>query len=200
VKLSAVVLAAGFSRRMGREKVLLPFGGSSILGRILANLAAAGAAERIVVLRPDLDEAARIAQRAGARVVINEHPEQEMLLSIRMGIADLSADAEAFYVWPADHPAVAIETLRRLARAGGPARVALPVHDQRRGHPVLIGAGLVPHIAAIPPNEGLRHLWRTRPEVLVEVPVDDSGVLVDLNTPEDYEKWTGRRDDGGTGR
>lgn len=197
--LAAVVLAAGLSRRMGKEKVLLQFGGSSILERILTSLAAAGAAERIVVLRPDLAEAAGIAERAGARVVVNPHPEEEMLLSIRMGIADLSAGAAAFYVWPADHPAVAIDTLHRLARAGGPARVALPLHKGRRGHPALVGALLIPDIVAIPPNEGLRHLWRTRPDVLTEVPVDDSGVLVDLNTPADYEKWSGRAGEGERG-
>jgi molybdenum cofactor cytidylyltransferase len=199
VRLAAVVPAAGLSRRMGREKVLLRFGGWTVLERVLTTLAAAGVAERVVVLRPDLPEAAQLARKAGARVVVNPRPKDEMLLSIRMGIADLSLGVEAFYVWPADHPAVAVETLGLLAQEGGPGRVALPVHVGRRGHPALIGADLIPDIVAIPPNEGLRHLWRTRPEVLVEVPVDDVGVLLDLDTPEDYEKATGGRGDGGTG-
>jgi molybdenum cofactor cytidylyltransferase len=199
VKLAAVVLAAGLSRRMGREKILLPFGGSSVLERVLASLAAAAVAERIVVSRADLPEAARIAERTGARVVVNPHPEEEMLVSVRLGIADLSAGVEAFYVWPADHPAVAIETLLELAQAGGPARVALPLYRGRRGHPALVGAALIPHIEAILPNKGLRHLWRTRPEVLIEVSVDDSGVLADLNTPEDYERLSGRGGEGESG-
>ena len=189
MKLGAVVVAAGLSRRMGREKVLLRFGDQTVLERVLSTLAAASIDERIAVIRPDLPEAAEIARRAGAGVVVNTNPQEEMLLSIRMGIAELSPDIDAFYVWPADHPAVAVDTAVRLAREAGRARVILPVHAGRRGHPALVGADLIADIAAIPPGEGLRHLWRVRPEVLVEVSVDDSGVLLDLDTPEDYEKW-----------
>ena len=195
---AAVVPGAGLSRRMGQEKILLRLGGASVLERVLATLSAAGVLERVVVLRPDLPEAAEQARRAGARVALNAHPREEMLLSIRLGIAVLSPAVDAFFIWPADHPAVAAQTLGLLARAGGPGRVALPVHAGRRGHPALVGAELIPAIAAIPPGQGLRYLWRTRPELLVEVPVDDSGVLVDLNTPDDYERATRGHGDAGT--
>ena len=200
MKLGAVVVAAGLSRRMGREKVLLPFGDATVLERVLATLAAASISERVVVVRPDLPRAAAIARSSGARVVVNANPQEEMLLSIRMGIAELSPGVDAFFIWPADHPAVSGETLADLARAAGRSRVVLPVHAGRRGHPALVGADLVADIAAIPGGQGLRHLWRARPEVLFEVAVDDGGVLVDLDTPEDYERWTGRRGDGETGR
>ncbi|HEV2064231.1 MAG TPA: nucleotidyltransferase family protein [Thermoanaerobaculia bacterium] len=188
MKLGAVVVAAGLSRRMGREKVLLRFGDRTVLERVLATLAAAGVAEIVAVMRPDLPRALEIARAAGARIAVNPRPEEEMLLSIRMGIAELSPDIDAFYVWPADHPAVAADTAGRLAREAGRARVILPVHAGRRGHPALVGADLIPEIAAIPEGEGLRHLWRARPDVLIEVPVVDAGTLVDLNTPGDYEK------------
>ncbi len=187
MKLGAVVLAAGLSRRMGREKVLLAFGGQTVLERVLATLAAAGVSERVAVVRADLPEAGRIARAAGARTVVNPRPQEEMLLSIRMGIAELQLDVDGFYVWPADHPAVAVSTLLQLAQRAGRGHVVLPVRDGRRGHPVLVGADLIPEIAAIPEGEGLRHLWRVRPEVLTEVAVPDPGVLLDLNTPEDYE-------------
>ena len=192
MKLGAVVAAAGRSRRMGREKVLLPFGDRAVLECVLSKLAAAGVTETVAVLRPDLPRASEMARRAGARIVVNPRPEEEMLLSIRMGIAGLSPDVDAFFIWPADHPAVSAPTLTELAGAAGRLRVVLPVHAGRRGHPALVGADLLDAIAAIPPGEGLRHLWRARPDVLVELPVDDSGVLVDLDTPEDYERWAGR--------
>lgn len=187
MKLGAVVLAAGLSRRMGREKVLLSFGGQTVLERVLATLAASGISERVVVTRGDLRQAGEIARAVGARTVVNPRPQEEMLLSIRMGIAELPPDVDGFYVWPADHPAVAVSTLLQLAREAERGRVVLPVHGGRRGHPVLVGADLIPDIAAIPEGEGLRHLWRVRPEVLTEVAVPDPGVLLDLNTPEDYE-------------
>jgi molybdenum cofactor cytidylyltransferase len=187
-RLAAVVPAAGLSRRMGREKVLLSIGSSSVLERVLDTLASAGVDERIVVVRPDLPEAAQQARSRGARVVVNPHPEEEMLHSIRMGIEELSPGLEAFFVWPADHPAVRVETLLLLALQANRTLVLLPLHRGRRGHPALVGADLIDSIAAIPADQGLRHLWRSRPEVLGEVPVEDEGVLLDLDTPEDYQK------------
>lgn len=189
MKLAAIVPAAGLSLRMGREKVLLRAGGTSILERVLSTLAAAGVGERIVVLRPDVPGAAEAARRVGARVVWNERPGEEMLLSIRLGIAGLAPDVDAFYVWPADHPAVLPGTLEVLSRSAARENVVLPVHQGRRGHPALVGANLIEVIGAIPAGEGLRHLWRSHPDVLLEVPVEDAGVLVDLDTPEDYEAW-----------
>ena len=199
MKLAAVVVAAGLSRRMGREKVLLPFGASTVLERVLGTLAAASVEERVVVVRPNLPQSAEIARRLGARVVVNPRPEEEMLLSIRMGIAELSPDVDAFFLWPADHPSVAAETLAELARAAGRSRVVLPINAGRRGHPALMGADLIDSIAAIPEGKGLRHLWRMRPEVLVQVSVDDGGVLIDLDTPEDYERARGREGEGESG-
>jgi len=194
MKLAAIIPAAGLSRRMGTEKVLLPAGETSVLERVLSTLASAGVAERVVVLRPDLPGAAEAARRAGARLVVNPRPEEEMLVSIRLGIAGLPKDADAFYVWPADHPAVLASTLARLARSAARDKVVLPVHRTRRGHPALVGADLIEAIGAIPAGEGLRRLWRARPEVLLEVSVDDPGVLVDLDTPEDYRAFLDTRD------
>jgi CTP:molybdopterin cytidylyltransferase MocA len=190
---------------MGREKILLRFGETSVLERVLSTLAAAGVADRVVVLRPGLPEADEQARRAGASVVVNPRPEDEMLLSIRMGIGELAPDLEAFYVWPADHPAVLPETLVTLAKEGGGDRVVLPTHRGRRGHPALVGSGLIAAIARIPAGEGLRHLWHADPEILREVPVEDPGVLLDLNTPEEYDaalratSRTGGQGDRGTG-
>jgi molybdenum cofactor cytidylyltransferase len=205
MKLGAVVAAAGLSRRMGREKILLRFGETSVLERVLSTLAAAGVADRVVVLRPGLPDADEQARRAGASIVINPRPEEEMLLSIRMGIRELPADLEAFYVWPADHPAVLPETLVTLAREDGRDRVVLPTHRGRRGHPALVGCGLIDAIARIPPGEGLRDLWHADPHLVREVAVEDPGVLLDLNTPEDYDaalraaSLRGRGGEGGSG-
>ncbi len=193
MKLGAVVVAAGLSRRMGREKVLLSFGESSVLERILTTLAVAAISERVVVLRTGLSEAQEQARRAGARVVLNRRPREEMLLSIRLGIAALALDVEAFYVWPADHPAVAPETLVALGREAAHDRAILPTYQDRRGHPALIGAGFLEAIGRIPPGKGLRHLWHAHPEILREIPVEDRGILLDLDTPEDYENALGQR-------
>ena len=188
MKLGAVVPAAGLSRRMGREKILLPFGGSTMLETVLARLAEANVSQIVVVLRPDFPEAEEAARRAGAEVAVNPHPENEMLFSIRLGVARISRAVDAVFVWPADHPAVARGTLERLVAAGSRETAVLPVYEGRRGHPALVGARLLEEITKIPPNEGLRFLWRNRADAVEELAVDDPGVVENLDDREAYER------------
>ena len=192
MRLGGIVPAAGLSRRMGREKILLRLGETTALEQVLDRLLRAGVEDRVAVLRPGLEEAITLARSAGAIVAVNDHPEEEMLVSIRLGIAALPRPVDVFSIWPADHPAVSLETLAALAAACGPDRVVIPTYGGRRGHPALVGAMLREAIFAIPPGSGLRRLWRDRPEILEELPVEDEGVILDMNTPADYEKLSGR--------
>jgi len=195
VKLGAVVPAAGLSRRMGREKVLLPFGSSTMLGTILARLGEANVSRTVVILRTDLPAAQEAARAAGAEVVVNPHPENEMLVSIRLGVERIAGTVDAVFVWPADHPAVERDTLQRLVVAASREIAVLPVYEGRRGHPALVGAELLEDIAGIPPNEGLRWLWRDRADAVRELAVDDPGVVENLDDPEAYEKARRRDSD-----
>ena len=192
-RLAAVIPAAGLARRMAREKVLLPFGNSTLLETILETLRAAGVGPVVVVLRPGQEDAAGRARASGALVIENPEPEEEMLVSIRLGIAALPPEVAAFFVWPVDHPAVRPETLRTLARHAVPGRAVIPCHRSRRGHPALVSRDLEPAIARLSPRDGLRRLWRDRPEAVLEVEVEDPGVLVDLDTPEAYREAAGKK-------
>ncbi len=185
--LAAVVPAAGRSRRMGREKVLLPFGGSTSLETILRTLASEGVGDVAVVLRPDLEEAAARAREAGARVLFNPDPDGDMAESIRIGLTGISASAEAIFIWPADHPAVDRATVAALSAAGGEAGIWIPTWRNRRGHPALLGRAHVPAVFALPPGEGLRELWHARGEGVRELAVPDPGVIANIDTPEQYE-------------
>ena len=195
--LGAVVLAAGRSSRMGREKALLPFGRSTVLETILGALTAAGVLHVRVVLRPDLAEAARLAERRGAAVVANPDPEAEMLESIRLGAAALP-EVAAFFVWPVDHPAVSIPTVVRLAGEARRDAVSIPTWRGRRGHPAIVGSDFRGALSRLPPGAGLRELWRVRRDAVIEVDVADPGVLANVNTPEDYEEAR-RLAEGGEG-
>ncbi|HKD10831.1 MAG TPA: nucleotidyltransferase family protein [Thermoanaerobaculia bacterium] len=187
-RVAAVVPAAGRSRRMGREKIELPWEISTILETILDKIAAVGARPVVVVLRSDLTEAQERARRRGAAVVVNPRPDEGMIESVRLGISALAEPFDAVILWPGDHPAVAAPTLEALLQAADRTRAIVPRHQGRRGHPVVIGSDLLAGIAAIPPGEGLRHLWRMRPEAVRELDVEDPGVLIDLDTPADYER------------
>jgi molybdenum cofactor cytidylyltransferase len=188
MKPGAVVPAAGRSRRMGREKILLPFGDSTILGTVLSKLSQIGVTRTVVVVRADLEEAHRIGRTAGAEIVINPDPDDEMLASIRLGVEALQGTVDAFFVWPADHPAVSPATLRELANRARRDIAVIPVHSGKRGHPAIVGAGLVADIARIPPSAGLRQLWRDRADRVLEIEIDDPGILENLDDPETYER------------
>ena len=185
--LGAVVLAAGRSSRMGREKALLPFARSTVLETILGTLTAAGVARVCVVLRPDLAEAARLAARTGAAVITNPDPDGEMLESIRLGAASLP-EVAAFFVWPVDHPAVSFATVARLAGEARRDAVRIPTWRGRRGHPALVGSDFRDALARLPPGGGLRELWRARSDAVFEIEVADPGVVANVNTPEAYDE------------
>lgn len=195
MRLGAVVPAAGWSRRMGREKILLPFGRSTMLGTVLTKLARARVPRVAVILRPDRSDARRIAREAGAEVLINPHPDDEMLVSIRLGVELLLSTADALFVWPADHPAVAPDTLRLLVGGASRQIALLPVHGGRRGHPALVGADLLAGIGDIPPNQGLRWLWRERADSVRELDVADPGVIENLDDPAAYERARRREEE-----
>jgi len=141
----------------------------------------------VVVLRADLEEAARRAQRLGARVLVNPDPDGEMMESIRMGVAALRPSSEAVFVWPADHPAVQAATISALASVAEPGAVWIPCWKGRRGHPALVGSALRQDLVAASAPGGLRDLWRTRAAAIRELAVEDPGVVTNIDTPEQYE-------------
>jgi molybdenum cofactor cytidylyltransferase len=111
-----------------------------------------------------------------------------MLESIQLGVAALPAELDAFFVWPADHPAVLPSTLEGLTARAARTRAVLPVHRGKRGHPALVGAELRSRIAGIPEHEGLRRLWRDCADAVEQVAVEDPGVLENLDDPDAYER------------
>lgn len=209
---TAIVPAAGRSRRMGRPKLLLPLGDGTVLGATLASLAAGGVGRLIVVTRHDdralrawlrREAAGEIATRRALpalptpRVVVavNPDPERGMLSSVRQGLAALASSEldQPVLVCPADLPALAPETVAAVLAALAPGRVALavPLHGARRGHPLAIAADLVPEVFTLDPEVGLRQLLDRHRDDLVEVPVVDAGCVRDVDTPEDYRELGG---------
>jgi len=112
-----------------------------------------------------------------------------MMESIRLGLAAFSSEApiSAFFVWPADHPAVKPATIAALVAAADAARVWIPCSQGRRGHPALVGGELRGDVLALPRGNGLRELWRARADAVSELPVEDPGVVANVDTPEQYE-------------
>jgi CTP:molybdopterin cytidylyltransferase MocA len=203
---AAIVPGAGASRRMGRPKLLLPYGGGTVLGAVVAALRAAGVSPIVVVAAADDAEmrawcsaavAAAAAAAAGElRIALNAAPERGMLSSILAGLAALGGASEIaargapLLVCPGDLPALrsatVVKLLRRREAAG--AGLAVPVHRGRRGHPLAIAPALIPEIERLDRDRGLRQLLDLHPGDLLSVEVDDPGCVADLDTPGDYDR------------
>ncbi len=189
----AIVLAAGKSERMGRPKPLLPCRGSTFLGAILESLAAARVSAVRVVLGFHAEQVRRASALPDGLVAINLEPERGMLSSVRTGLVALPSGLDGFLLWPVDHPLVApasVETLIAAFERFG-ARVAIPVHAGRRGHPALFATPLAAELMAAPESEGARAVVRAHAADLLEVPVEDPGVVTGIDTPAAYAEAFG---------
>jgi CTP:molybdopterin cytidylyltransferase MocA len=184
---------------MGRPKLLLPFHGGPLIAGVVNALLGGGAGEIVLVTAPDDEELLGWARRAGIGSAVNPDPERGMLSTIREGIAALGGAAElarrgaTLLVSPADLPNLRAETvaglLRRMREAGAP--IAEPVFQGKRGHPLAIAPALIPEIDTLDPAVGLRQLRDRHQTELLEVEVEDAGVVQDVDTPEDYAQLGG---------
>jgi molybdenum cofactor cytidylyltransferase len=205
-----VVLAAGASERWGgRPKALLEVVGEPALARILRLLERAGILRVRVVLgaHPELVRPAAAGPFVG-RVEWIDNPDWALgrTRSIQLGLAGLDERSSPVILWPVDHPMVAATTLPALRAAAEEAPLAtwiIPEYRGRGGHPVLLRPEAWRAVFELGPDEPLRALLpRLGPQVL-RVPLEDPGVVVNLNTPAEYQsaraeglprgedRWTG---------
>jgi len=190
-RIAGVVPAAGRSQRMGRPKALLAAEGRTFLERVCATLARGGCAPVLVVLRdPDSTEGA-LARRVGARVLENTDPDDGPVTSIRRALHALPQGTGGIAVLPVDHPLVVPATVEELLAAADADRGAsalVPTYQGRRGHPVVLRSALFPEVLEDDLPEGMRTVLRRDPARVREVPVDDPGILIDLDTTEAVRK------------
>ena len=188
----AVVPAAGHSTRMGRPKLSLRLGDRTVLERVVAALRDAGVTRVVVVVGPHVADLAPAATVAGADVYLLPEPTPDMRTTVERGLAWVEEQhhprPEDFWLLaPADHPTLNPAVVRRLLETGSQERsIVVPVHGGRRGHPTLLAWRHVAGIRALPSDKGINAYLRE--QAVFEVPVDDPGVLADLDTPEDWER------------
>jgi len=184
--ISAIVLAAGKSERMGRPKALLPFRGRTFLENILDVISRSSISHTVVVVGHHRDEIqGRVALPS---VVFNPDYEQGMITSFQAGIRAIPPNTIGSFLFLVDHPVIEAATIEALISALAPNRVVLPVHQGRRGHPVLFASELLQEVLALPPSQGANIIIRKDPNRIIEVPVNAPGILVDVDTPEQFRK------------
>jgi CTP:molybdopterin cytidylyltransferase MocA len=188
---SAIVLAAGRSRRMGRFKPLMALGGRTVLQRVLDLFAEAGITDVIIVTGYRSEDVRAAVASPTVRCVDNVRYDQGMFSSLLAGIRFLSSYCRRFFVLPVDIPLVSVTTLGELILAHDrhpDCRIVYPVCDGRRGHPPLIDTCLVPEILQWDGQDGLRGFLGLREASALDVRVDDEAVLLDLDTLSDHRR------------
>lgn len=191
-EIAAIILAAGESRRMGRPKLLLPWGGTTVLGRAAAVFAAAGVGEIVAVTggarRAVEDEVLRLAADLSIRAVYNpEYRDGGMVGSLQAGLRTLAPPRTAALIGLGDQPQVREETVRRICEAHRETEslLVVPSFRNRRGHPWLVGSRLWDEVLALPRSATPRQFLAAHAGQVRYVEADES-ILQDLDTPEDY--------------
>lgn len=186
----AVVPAAGRSGRMGTAKALLKADDGTFLATILSSLRGGGADPVLVVVRDQEGAIAKEARAHGATVVRNPDPSRGPVSSLQAGLQVLSREAPGVLFAPVDHPLFSPVTVRALIQAFAEARAPLvvPSFDGWRGHPVLFSRAIFPELMERDLPEGARTVIRRYLKERLQLPVDDPGILADIDTPEDYRQ------------
>jgi molybdenum cofactor cytidylyltransferase len=190
--ISAIVLAAGESKRMGQTKQLLDWEGRTILQRVLENLSRSRVDEVTLVLGHEAERILQALDTRRVKVAINKNYKEGMITSIRQGLASLNDQVEAFFIVLADQPAVGPEIFDRLIsefrRITPPKNIVLPAFRGRRGHPALFSAKYQEEAFRIEGDVGFRRVLQEHPEEILTVEMDTDSILQDIDTPDDYQK------------
>ncbi|HIJ97116.1 MAG TPA: nucleotidyltransferase family protein [Desulfuromonadales bacterium] len=184
---AAILLAAGKSRRMGSCKQLLPLGTSTVLGRCVDTLQSGGVNEIVVVVSDDGHDVAAAAKTYSAHVTVNQESDADMASSIRAGRESLRSGYSGIIIFLCDTPLVDPATIILLAESHTlyPDRIIVPCQQGKRGHPLLFPRTILDELRA---GMTLRDLVRRHSTRDYEVAVDDPGIVIDMDTPEDYER------------
>jgi xanthine dehydrogenase accessory factor len=187
---AAILLAAGISSRMGEPKPLVQLAGRPLLVHALEALRHSDVSEIVVVLGAEADRVRREIALDGTRTIVNPDYAEGMSTSIRAGVRAAAPEGEAFLIVLGDQPLVSVATINALvarSEATG-ARILVPTYCGVRGNPVLLHRSLSKDIDTIHGDVGCRDVVNGHADEIVEVSVDDPGILIDVDTPEEVRR------------
>jgi molybdenum cofactor cytidylyltransferase len=188
---AAVVLAAGRSRRMGQPKMILPWGDTTVIGRVVGVLHQA-AIQRVVVVTGGARRQVEAALSGSAvKLVFNPRfAQEEMLVSLQLGLRALENDAAAALVVLGDQPQIKVEVVQLILDRyrARQAPLVVPSFQMRRGHPWLVERRLWKSILELRSDCTMRDFLNQCADQIDYLMVDTSSVLQDLDTPKDYQR------------
>ena len=188
-RIVALVLAAGYSSRMGSFKPLAPLGTSTLLEVAVTRFLRAGIVDVRVVVGHRADELTPVLDPLGIKWIFNAQYERGMFSSVLAGLNSFEPDMDAFFLLPCDIPLVNSETIRALLSVYNldDPKIIYPRFSGQRGHPPLIPAAYLKGDLSPDYPGGLRALLaRYEPNAVIDVDLEDENILLDCDTPSDY--------------
>lgn len=186
----AVILAAGASTRMGRPKMLLPFGDSTVIETVVQNVTASHALHTVVVLGYGWTRIYTLLEHLPVEIIVNPRPEMGMISSAQWALAQMNQSTDGVLFVLGDQPLIPIWVYDSVIDAFGyhPESIVVPTYHGKRGHPVLFSIRFRDEILNLPPDKGLNTLLHQYPDSVYEVPVDTDTILLQMNTPKEYQQ------------
>ncbi|MCU0472375.1 MAG: nucleotidyltransferase family protein [Bacteroidales bacterium] len=183
-----IILAAGESKRMGTSKMLLPFKGKTIIENVIGTVVMSGVDKTIVVLGSGSNEIQQIIGRLPVKCCYNENYKQGMLSSVKCGFKNLPERFDAALIFLGDQPMVEISVINNVIDAyrNSGKGILMPVSLNKRGHPLMIDSKYRNEIESLDQGEGLRSLAQKFSDDVLEVEVNTSSILKDIDTMDDY--------------
>ena len=189
-RFAAVILAAGYSTRMGRFKPLLSLGRCTVIEQVIDTFRSAGVDDILVVTGHQKEDMVSLLAKLSVQAVDNPDYQQGMFSSIVAGVRMLSPQVDAFFVMPGDMPLVHPLTVQTLMRnhARNPGRILKPVYQGKNGHPPLIPASFARTILDYTGDGGLREVLNQNSRLVLRIDVSDRNILVDMDRPGDFRQ------------
>jgi len=189
-RVAAVILAAGMASRMGGAKQLLRLGEHTVLEHVLENVRTSGVGDLVLVLGHAAETIRKSIDAKNLNILVNDAYREGMGSSLRTGVSALPAEIDAAFIVLADQPFVQPSTLRLLMDRyrESNAQIVIPMYKGFRGNPVLLDRSVFPEVMALTGDIGCRAIFGNHLEGIVKVPVEDLGILLDVDSPEDFDR------------
>jgi len=192
--ISAILLAAGESKRMGELKQLMPFGqNTTIVEQAIDNLLSSAVNEVIVVVGYRAEEVIKSIVGKPVKIAINLNYRQGMSTSIIAGLNLVDSRAQAVMLTLGDQPLINSQTINRLIEEfhNHDRGIAIPIYQSRRGHPIIFAIKYKEKLLELKGDIGGRQIVKDHPDDILEVAVNAGGIITDIDTISDYQSYVG---------
>jgi len=187
-KFGAIVLAAGFSSRMGAFKPLLPLGDKTVIECILDEIQSSGINQTIVVTGHNREALLPVIDLYKVTEAFNSRFEEGMFTSTQAGVAALPEGLDGFFIMPVDCPLVKSEVMEMLMNSFDQNKFSVAVYRGKKGHPLLIPEKFRREIIEHDGKNGLKDITDRDFGLMQRIETDFEGVVMDMDTPEAYEE------------